>query len=74
MKLQIKELRTSKKITQTELARMLDWARTRVARYENGTRKLSAQNALKIAEALGCTVEDLFTHVDGEKEESEEVK
>ena len=68
MQIRLKELRKAKGLTQSKLAKLTGLGRVNIVRFENGSRKLSAQNALKIVVALGCTVEDLFTRVDGEDE------
>lgn len=74
MRTRLKELRKAKGLTQSKLAKLTGLGRVNIVRFENESRRLSADKAIKIAGVLGCTVEDLFTHVDGEKEESEEVK
>lgn len=74
METNIKKIRTQKKLTQTKLGQLSGIERTAIVRIESGSQGLSASNALKIAKALGCTVEELFTREDKEKEESEDGK
>lgn len=59
----LKEIRKSKKITQGQLAEKVGCSQGRIGDYESG--RCSIENltigvALKIANALGCTIEDLF--------------
>ena len=74
MQTRLKELRKARGLTQFKLAKLTGLGRVNIVRFENASQRLSASNALKIAKALGCTVEELFTREDREKEESEEVK
>ena len=74
MQTRLKELRKARGLTQFKLAKLTGLGRVNIVRFENASRRLSESNALKIAKALGCTVEELFTREDREKEESEETK
>lgn len=60
MKLNILTIRQSKGISQKDLAEMIKVSIPTISRYENGARTPSIGNAHKIAQALGCTVDDLF--------------
>ena len=55
----LKELRKKKRITQYELAEITGINRVTIARWENSDRGMTLRSALKIAEALGCSVNDL---------------
>ncbi len=50
---------------QEELARKTGISRTIISTLENNRLFLSAQYALLIAEALGCSLNDLYERVDG---------
>ena len=56
----LKELRESRNMTQFELADKAGINRVTVARYEIGDIGMSLVNATKIADALGCKVDDLI--------------
>jgi len=60
MQLQIKDLRIKKGLTQAELAESTGIERTSIVRIENGSQGLNVHRAHKLAQALGCTVDDLF--------------
>ena len=61
-------------ITQTMLAEMLGVSQPAIANWENGIRKPDIYMLKKIADALGCTADDLLTddpaQTDDEKEET----
>lgn len=57
-----KEVRESKGLSQTELARRVGLKQTTISQYENGLRSPSLLMAKKLAEALGMTLDD-FSHV-----------
>lgn len=56
----LKDLRTEKGLTQTELAARLGVSRKTVNTVENGIFIPSTLLALAMAETLGVTVEDIF--------------
>lgn len=57
----IKEAREKKKMTQEELAEKSGISRATISALENGTmRATSTKTLLKLAEALGTTVESIF--------------
>ncbi len=57
----IKEAREELKMTQEELAAKSGVSRTTISNLENGsTRATSTQTLLKIAKALGKTVDQIF--------------
>ena len=56
----IREARESKGLTQAELAGLVGVSRKTVNTVENGVFVPSTIVALKLAAALGCTVEELF--------------
>lgn len=57
--MKIKQIRVSKKLTQEQLAREVNVKRTTVAMWESGINP-RADKIPRIAEVLGCAVEDLF--------------
>lgn len=56
----LKEIRSEKGLTQTELAALLGVSRKTVNTVENGIFIPSTLLALAMAETLGVTVEDIF--------------
>lgn len=56
----IREIRMSKKMTQDELAKKINVSRTTVSMWETGAANPTADKYPKIAEALNCTIDDLF--------------
>ena len=56
----IKRIRIDKKITQEELASKLDSSQSVISDWENNVFMPSTKNAIKLAEILECSVEDLF--------------
>ncbi len=59
--LRIKELRESIGLTQTELAQKSKLARTVIPMIENGQRYPSEKTLSKIIEAMGVSMEDVYT-------------
>lgn len=60
----LKEVRKSKKVTQAQLAEQVGCTQSRIADYETGRYQidnLTLGLALKLANALECTIEELFT-------------
>lgn len=62
---QLKILRTDAGLTQAELAEMVRVSRKTINTVENGVFVPSTILSLKLAKALGVTVEDLFQLADG---------
>ena len=56
----LRELREAKGLTQAQLADLIGVSRKTVNTVENGVFIPSTVVALKLAKALGCSVEDLF--------------
>lgn len=56
----LKERRTALELTQAQLAEMVGVTRKTVNTVENGVFNPSALLAIKLAKALGVTVEELF--------------
>lgn len=54
-------------ITCTELAQIVGTNITTIYRYEHGLREPSAKMAVKLALAVGCTVEELMSEPKEEK-------
>jgi putative transcriptional regulator len=60
----LREIRKEKKLTQGQLAAMVGCSQGRIGDYESGRctiENITLGVALKISNALGCTIEDLFT-------------
>lgn len=57
----IKEMRIKKKMTLEALAKKSGVSRASLNRYELGTRVPNVHAAMKIARALECSVEELFS-------------
>lgn len=58
--LRLKEIRQAAGWTQDQLSEITGLRRSNIARYENETRSLKLRDARKLADALGCTIDDLF--------------
>lgn len=56
----IKQLREKRGITQAELARRLNFSRSYMNRLENTPEQPNIATSLRIAEILGCTLNDIF--------------
>ena len=56
----IKELRSSRGISQESLAHLADLDRTYINSVENGKRNIAIENIEKIAKALNISVRDFF--------------
>ncbi|MER0122388.1 XRE family transcriptional regulator [Streptococcus sp. ZJ100] len=56
----IKTIRKSKKMTQTELAKLTGFKQNTISNHENGNRNLDEIDIRKYAEALGVSPQDLF--------------
>ena len=59
----IKSLRTSCQISQTELANLLDIDASTVAKWESGAAVPRTEKLPEIAKALNCEIADLFEEV-----------
>lgn len=59
-KMSLKTLRTSKCMTQEEVAEKLGLSRSTVAMWENGESQPRAETLLKLAELFNCTIEELL--------------
>ena len=60
----LREIRKSKQLTQGQLAEMVGCSQGIIGDYENGRctiENITLGVALKISNALDCTIEDLFT-------------
>lgn len=58
--MKLKKLRASKNITQDEIAYQLGICRSTVAMWETGKSTPRTEMLPKLAECLGCTVDDLL--------------
>lgn len=56
----IREMRERKGISQAELARRLKVSRSYINTLENNKKTPNLRMAVRIAEALGCTLNDIF--------------
>ena len=56
----IKKLRTEKGISQTELAQRVCVSSPMISMIERGTKNLTVELGKAIADALDCTINDLF--------------
>lgn len=56
----ITKIREAKKLTQVELSAIVGISQSALSMYETGQRKPSIDIAVRIAQALGCTVDDLI--------------
>lgn len=56
----IKEFRTKRGLRQKDVAKMIGVSVPSISYYERGKKKPSINNALKIAQVLDTTIEDLF--------------
>ena len=60
MQNRLREFRAKKGLTQMQIADVLGCQQGLVSQYERGVYTPSLHNALRLARALGTTVEDLF--------------
>lgn len=56
----IREIRKRRNMTQIDLAQLVDTTQAAISRYENGENSLTLETAARIANALGCKVDDLI--------------
>lgn len=62
----LREFRKNQGMTQMQIADVLRWQQPLVSQYERGVHTPSLHNAIRLARALGTTVEELFGgEVDG---------
>lgn len=60
----LKEIRKAKKLTQGQLAEIVGCSQGRIGDYESGRctiENITLGVALKLSNALGCSIEELFT-------------
>lgn len=56
----IKELRLQRNITQAEFAALLGSKQNTISQWESGTRHPSSSVLPRLADALGCTIDELY--------------
>lgn len=56
----IEAMRKQKRMTQTELAIAVGVTQPSISDYESGKKRPTIDTAKKLADALGCTVDDLL--------------
>lgn len=59
----VKKLRKSKGLSQSELADKLGVSRTTVTMWESGGQNPRAETVVQLANALGCSIDELFDRV-----------
>lgn len=57
--LRIRDLRERRKMTQEELGKAVSISRENISRYETGQRTPPADKLIKLADALGCSLDEL---------------
>lgn len=62
--MRIEQLRVAQNMTQGELAEALNVDRSTVTKWETGVAMPTAAKIPQLAEALGCTINDLFKKED----------
>ena len=65
----LKRFRKSKKMTQTELGRMLNYGSTAIANYESGRNEPSLDILIRLSEILNVSLDDLLGASPKNKEE-----
>lgn len=58
--MKLKELRQAKKLTQIEIAKELEVSHSTVSMWETGAALPRAGKLIKLADILGCTVDELL--------------
>lgn len=58
----LNDLRTARGLTQYDLERMTGISAKTISAYENGRQSMNINNAIKLAVALNCTLDDLFEY------------
>lgn len=56
----IRQYRKNKNLTQYQLAYLTGIGRVNITRYETGVNNVPIKNAMKIAKALECTLDELL--------------
>jgi putative transcriptional regulator len=56
----LKQLREAKGLQQQEMAKLLGYTVTSYNKVENGKKHLPIAKAIKAAEILGCSLDDIF--------------
>lgn len=56
----VKEFRKKKELSQKELANIMNVKQNTISQWENDMRKPNVQQAIKLADILETTVEDLY--------------
>lgn len=64
----IKHLREKANITQEELANRIGVSRTHMNKMENGKKKITMTNALRLAEIFNVTLNDIFLTSSGQND------
>lgn len=60
MPINLKKLRETKGLKQQDMAKLLGYTVISYNKIENGKRGLPASKALKAAEILGCSLDEIF--------------
>ena len=60
MENRLRKLRKNEGLTQVRLAQKANVSRSVIARFETGRTELSTANLMKIANALGCSMEEIL--------------
>lgn len=58
--MKIKELRTERELTQEDVSRAMEVDRSTVAKWETGAAFPPGNKIPKLAEVLGCTIDELY--------------
>ena len=56
----IKEVRTSKNLSQFDVAKLMECTQGLISQYESGTSNVSLGTVIDIADALGCSIDYLL--------------
>lgn len=56
----LKKIRENRKMSQRSLANFMGVSPAAVAQWETGANSISTENLIKLADALGCTIDALF--------------
>lgn len=60
MKMNIKQIRLARGMTQKQLADLVDVSESMISQYESGKKSPSNETLLKLGEALDCSVSDIL--------------
>ncbi|OHE27438.1 MAG: hypothetical protein A2084_01655 [Tenericutes bacterium GWC2_39_45] len=66
MVIKLKEARKRKKLTQRDIAKVLDVSQSNVSNYEKGNYKLSSEQIIKLVKVLECSADYLLGLIDDE--------